>query len=618
MFVGLAVLVGVVAGWVSAPGHDANALPMYRATHTLILNPTISTKVFNLDQAALLVTTGAIPQNVATKIGSGTDPAKLAKKVQPRPNVLLGTIDITASDTDPNFAVALADDFAQALVDDLSHDGLLRYQTAHDSLQATVDSLQAQLDAFQPPPDPRVPSAAKSQYDALAGQLQTASAQLFQSNAAGPPQPTLTTLQSARAIIASNGGLKAPEDKPARAALLGLLGLFLGIGLAFAAERLETRLTTKTSAEQALGLPVVAEIPTLPSARRHEGELMTATQPSAPFVESYRGLRTMVLLRALDQAHLEAGAATPDAARTGKVLVVVSPGAGEGKTTTVAHLAALLAEAGHSVLVVSADFRRPRVHELFAVKSAPGLTEVLGKTNPLPLRSLNLSTPVKGVKLLASGAAVDNPAPFLGATVELMRGARPLFDYVIVDTAPLLVANDASELIRAADMVLVVVRARKTTLDACGRAAELLRRIDAPAIGTVLVGASDMPTAYRYYRYRYYTASQPPSLWQRLRGGQASDDGRIQRAEEEPPRRGRRNAEEPADLGPRRSARKGRRRGTSAPAPPAWVDEVEAPEEPEPSMAPEPSAAGAPTNGSNGPHSDESLAEFWQEFKERR
>ena len=624
MFVALAVLVGVVAGWVSAPGHDANALPMYRATHTLILSPTINAKLFNIEQTALLVTTGVIPQNVATKIGQGADPAKLAKKVQPRPNPTLGTIDITASDTDPNFAVALADDFAQALVDYLSHDGLVRYQSTHDSLQATVNSLQAQLDAFQPPPDPRVQSAAKSQYDALASQLQTASAQLFQSNAAGPPQATLSTLQSARAIIANTGGLKAPEDKPARAALLGVLGLFLGIGLAFAAERLETRLTTKTSAEQALGLPVVAEIPTLPNARRHEGELMTATQPSAPFVESYRGLRTMVLLRALDQAHLEGSAAAPDAARTGKVLVVVSPGAGEGKTTTAAHLAALLAEAGNSVLVVSADFRRPRVHELFAVKSAPGLTEVLAKNNPLPLRSLNLSTPVKGVKLLASGAAVDNPAPFLGATVELMRGARPLFDYVIVDTAPLLVANDASELIRAADMVLVVVRARKTTLDACGRAAELLRRIDAPAIGSVLVGASDMPTAYRYYRYRYYSASQPPSLWQRLRGGQGSDDGRIQPTEEEVPRRGRHKVDEPREPGSRRSPRKGGRRGTSAPAAAAWTDDVDASEESEPSMAPErsvgpePSAAGPPTNGSNGPHSDESLAEFWQEFKERR
>jgi hypothetical protein len=209
--------------------------------------------------------------------------------------------------------------------------------------------------------------------------------------------------------------------------------------------------------------------------------------------------------------------------------------------------------------------------------------------------------------LLASGAAVDNPAPFLGATVELMRGARPLFDYVIVDTAPLLVANDASELIRAADMVLVVVRARKTTIDACERAAELLRRIDAPAIGTVLVGASDMPTAYRYYRYRYYSATQPPSLWQRLRGGQSADDGRIEPAEEEVPRRGRFKVEEPTEPGRRRSARKSRRRGSSAPSPAAWADEPA-----------ESAAAGAPTNGSSGAHSDESLAEFWQEFKERR
>src|SRR5207248_7015695 len=192
------------------------------------------------------------------------------------------------------------------------------------------------------------------------------------------------------------------------------------------------------------GLPVIAEIPPLPNAKRHQNELMTATQPAAPFVEAYRALRTMVLLKALDQSHADSSA-NGEPRAGGRVLVVVSPGAGEGKTTTVAHLAALLAEAGNSVLVVSADFRRPRVHELFGVDGEPGLSEVLAPHNPLPLRSLDLSTPVKGVKLLSSGRAVENPAPLLSATVELMRGARPLFDFIIVDTAPLLVANDASE-----------------------------------------------------------------------------------------------------------------------------------------------------------------------------
>jgi capsular exopolysaccharide synthesis family protein len=617
-FVALAVLVGVVAGWVSAPGHSTKAPPSYRATHTLILNLDIAVKSYNVQQAAVLVTSGAVPQAVAAKLGPGNDPVALADKVGANANPALGTIAITARDTDPNFAVALADDFAQGLVDDLSHDGIASWQEQRDALQANADTLQAQISEIDGTFDPKTNPQLRAQLATLNSQFATAQARIAQLDAAGPPQAVFSTLESARAVLITESGFKPPDSKPARALLLGVMGLGLGIGLAFAAERLETRLTTKTSAELAFGLPVVAEIPNLPNAKRHQDELMTATQPAAPFVEAYRGLRTMVLLKALDLAQPHGAGAI--AARGGKVLVVVSPGAGEGKTTTAGHLAALLAEAGNSVLVVSADFRRPRLHELFAVNSAPGLSEVLAPTNPLPLRSLDLSTPVKGVKLLASGAAVDNPAPLLGATVELMRGARPLFDFIIVDTAPLLVANDASELIRAADMVLVVARSSKTSIESCERSAELLRRIDAPVIGAVLVGASDMPAAYRYYRYRYYGSTKPPTLSERLRRRPKTDAAEPTPAPEAPPKskRARRVDEEMAQPPTRRRRRQRERQAErdrdehfESPTVEDLRDLPIAEEDPAP-------ATGATNGFSEHEITDESLSEFWQEFKERR
>lgn len=598
LFVALAVLVGVVAGWVSAPGESGSKLPNYHATHTLILNPEIPAKTFNLVQTALLVTTGAVPQNVAAKLGQGADPAVLARKVSPKPDPILGTISITATDTDPAFAVALSDTFAQALVDDLSSDGLKRWQDQHDSLQSTVNDLQTQIDALEGTIDTKTPSPAKAQFDALTGQYQTAQAQLINLNAAGPPPAPLTTLQSARALPASSSGLKPPDSKPARAILLGVIGLILGIGLAFAAERLETRLTTKRSAEMALGLPVVAEIPNLPKSRKGSSELLTATQPAAPFVEAYRGLRTMVLIKALDLDHAEGNASS--STRRGKVIVIASPGASEGKTTTTAHLAALLAEAGNSVLVMSADFRRPRVHELFGVDYAPGLSEVLAPFDAVPLRSLDLSTPVKGVKLLPSGTPVDNPARLLGATVELMRGSRPLFDFILVDTAPLLLANDASELIQAADMVLLVTRAHRTSIDACERSAELLQRIDAPVIGAVLVAATDIPSTYRYYRYRSYSASTPPTLSQRLRGSDRPvAAGAPAPAPVEAERGGRRRE---------RGEHRAKRGSKEAPRRPPIDDDPHAD-----------TGTNGSTNGSPDPElSNEALSEFWQEFKERR
>jgi capsular exopolysaccharide synthesis family protein len=188
-----------------------------------------------------------------------------------------------------------------------------------------------------------------------------------------------------------------------------------------------------------------------------------------------------------------------------KVLLLTSPSAGEGKTTSAAHLAAVLAEFGKTVLVISADFRRPRVHELFGVAREPGLSDVLASAGGhVKLSDLQMTTTFAGVHLLPSGSPVNNPAQLLTETAQLVAAARSLFDFVIIDTPPLLVANDASELASAADMVILFAKADRTTRDSARRSTEILQRIDAPVLGVVIVSAHDTPTAYGYYRYRYY------------------------------------------------------------------------------------------------------------------
>src|SRR5205085_12444519 len=95
--------------------------------------------------------------------------------------------------------------------------------------------------------------------------------------------------------------------------------------------------------------------------------------------------------------------------------------------------------------------------------------------------------------------------------------ARQLFDFVLVDTAPLLITNDASELIPAADTVILLTRADHSALEDAHRASELLQLVDAPVLGAVVIQASDTPTAYSYYQDRYYTsADTPPRWWHRL------------------------------------------------------------------------------------------------------
>jgi capsular exopolysaccharide synthesis family protein len=255
------------------------------------------------------------------------------------------------------------------------------------------------------------------------------------------------------------------------------------------------------------GLPVVAEIPPLPGGTKN-GELLVATRPASPFVEAYRALRTVVLFATAEATKdVPADGHPPgtNGSAHATVILVTSPSAGEGKTTTVAHLAGVLAEADKRVLVISADFRRPRVHQFFGVAREPGLSDVLETgAGRVRLSDLQLSTPHRHIHLLPSGGPVDNPAQLLAESAHLIAAARSLFDYIVVDTPPLLVANDATELATAADMVLLMAKADRTSREGARRSTEVLRRVDAPLLGVIVSAAHDTPTAYGYYRYRYY------------------------------------------------------------------------------------------------------------------
>lgn len=301
----------------------------------------------------------------------------------------------------------------------------------------------------------------------------------------GGPKSPLQTLERAVASPVPTEDIKGPSSHAGRALLLGVFGLFMGVGAAFAVERFDNRVRTKRTAEEALGVPVLAEVPIIP--RSDRGRLQTGAQPS-PFIEAYRGLRTSVdrwaLLTGGDDGH--------------RVIVVTSAAGGEGKTATVAHLAATLAEVGRSVLVISADLRRPRLHRYFDKAPEPGLVDVLrGAPDARRVTDLNLTTTIRGVRFVASGGSVDNPGPLLERVGDLLSDARSLADFVLVDSPPLLMVSDAAQLAHHADGVLFVVRAGRTSIGAAARSAEQLELLGIPVLGAVLVAGDIAPTSSR-------------------------------------------------------------------------------------------------------------------------
>jgi non-specific protein-tyrosine kinase len=203
--------------------------------------------------------------------------------------------------------------------------------------------------------------------------------------------------------------------------------------------------------------------------------------PRSPVAEAYRSL-----------------AANLQFAGSGiQTVGVTSPGAGEGKSTTIANLGIALAENGRRVVLVDADLRRPALHDLFGLPNREGLTNLpLTEHAALPLQE----TGTPGLHLLASGPPPPNPLEVLGARrlEQVLSLLRAQADLVLVDTPPAAVLADAALLAPRLDGVLLVVSAGRTKRDLAKRAKEQLERAGSNVLGVVLINVRESGKLYQY------------------------------------------------------------------------------------------------------------------------
>ena len=202
-------------------------------------------------------------------------------------------------------------------------------------------------------------------------------------------------------------------------------------------------------------------------------DLITLTEPRSPISEAYRTLRTNLDFASLDQAL--------------KTLVVTSSGVGEGKSTTLANLAVVSAQAGRKVVLVDADLRRPTLHQVFDLSNEAGLTTMMRDEDSLSSPPLQASG-VEGLSLLTSGPLPPNPADLMGSRrmEEVMAVLAEGADQVFFDTPPVVAVSDAAVLATKVDGVLLVISAGKTRRDHARTAVQRLEQINARVVGTVL------------------------------------------------------------------------------------------------------------------------------------
>jgi capsular exopolysaccharide synthesis family protein len=270
-----------------------------------------------------------------------------------------------------------------------------------------------------------------------------------------------------------------------------MLGLVLGVGLAFLRELLDRSVKVPEELEIATGVPVVGTIPPFKAGKQ---PIPVAEQPRTAAAEAFRKLRTNFGFLGIDRESL--------------CCVVTSPTAGDGKSTVAANLAIALAQAGQRVALIDADLRKPSLHKLFRLQQRVGTTTVLLDQAGVHDAIQHLGPGLPAV--LTSGQLPPNPSEVLGSRRmgELVAELRAAYEVVMIDCAPLLPVTDPMVVSRFADGILLIARAGTTTRDQAQAARAASVKAGAKVFGAVLNAASVTEGRQSAY-YAYYGESGP-------------------------------------------------------------------------------------------------------------
>jgi capsular exopolysaccharide synthesis family protein len=289
--------------------------------------------------------------------------------------------------------------------------------------------------------------------------------------------------------------------------MAGILGTIAGFGLAYLVDSSDRRFRSPEEIRHDFGVPVFGHIPVIAEAlegrqkRANNSDGRTEIAPSLSvyhhskgrIAEAYRGVRTGLFFSTRVSGF--------------KVFQVTSPSPSDGKTTLVCNLAVATANAGKKILLIDADFRRPRVHEMFGVRSELGMSSVIEGTSDVA--DAIQPTIIDNLFVLPCGPKPRNPAELLSSRrfEELLSVLREKFDYVLIDSPPVLAVTDPLNVASRVDGVLLVMRLTKTARHNGRRALEALEGIGANILGVVVNGVGKTPGyGYDYGGYSYRDA----------------------------------------------------------------------------------------------------------------
>jgi capsular exopolysaccharide synthesis family protein len=455
--------------------------PIYQGAARIALDPPGGTAVFEPVTASARIDPALIVETELEVLKSDTVRALVAEQLGPVGEVdatrvgdtLL--IEVKGSSTEPERATAVTNAYARTYLE-------LRRQQAADDLLETggqlrdkVAELQAQIDALD---------LGAEQRDALVEQQARFGERLNQLEIEA-------ALQSGGGEIVSESSVPSEpvSPTPVRNLLLALVvGSLIGLSMALVMEYRDDSIKALNDLVDAIKpLPVLGSLPVVAGWQREPSRPHLVTDDQADSLqagEAYRALRTAVSLLGVE--------------RPLTTIQLTSALPGDGKTTTLANLAVVLATAGQRVVLVDCDLRRPNLHAAFQVDNAVGFISVLAG-------EVELSAAIQPIRaegelsLLASGGLAPNPSELLGSkrTSELLFALQSDFDVVLVDSPPVLSVTDAAVLSVWVDTTLIVTSAGTTTRNHLRSTVAILRQAGAP-VGGAILNRADSRFGYGY------------------------------------------------------------------------------------------------------------------------
>ncbi|MBK8900863.1 MAG: polysaccharide biosynthesis tyrosine autokinase [Anaerolineaceae bacterium] len=487
--------------------------PLYRSTATVMIgsaiedpNPSTSDLTITESLASTYVdfaNRASVRSAVREALGLQNLPGIVVQQVNST-----NFIDIMVTDTSPERAQAVAAELARQLI--------LRSPTAEDN-NKRQEFARNQLDSYEAAiteTEDQI-AAKREELGTLVSALEIAEAQTelaslesslltLRTNYTSLLASTQEGAKNAIRVIEPASMPQAPVDPQNTITILvaSAVGFVLACTAAYLLEYLDDTVRTPEQITKLGNLPTLTGIAFIDS--EDDSKLITVTDPRSPTSEAYRVLRTAIQFSVSDKKN--------------SLLLLTSGVSAEGKSTTAGNLAVVLAQAGHNVLLVDGDLRRPSQHSIFNLPNKRGVTSLLLKLNAddadTEVRNLVEDTvqptQVEGLQVMTCGPIPPNPSELLGSTKmrRLLDVLDQQYDFVIIDSPPVLSVTDAAVLGAMSGTTLVVVRANKSRKNQFKQVVERLEDVNANVAGVVLnslKAGSEGHNFYYYYKDPYYT-----------------------------------------------------------------------------------------------------------------